>query len=319
MACIAVKEDGMTQNKAAKLFHIPRSTLGNALRNELHSDSSKKHERAMKDHVDALSVLGYHYSKVEFYAVAAEYTSRSKNSTSNGMDLVKKCLDKFPDTLFWASKSKRKTREPLSMERYWIDLESVLMQYEFFEDKAHLVYSFGEMITLPDCTVYGCANAAGKLLPPFIAYKKTPPSLSSICAPEGTGRALMEDKIQRPQMFRKFLNHLLTHVQISEEEKALLFVSGWFVSVGLKQWALDKNIEVLVLPAHGKRILSPLDAGCRDIFEERFRQIQNYAPKANVLEVACKIYSTSLSAKNVQDGFRHSGVLPFNRNVQASF
>lgn len=98
------------------------------------------------------------------------------------------------------------------------------------------------------------------------------------------------------------------------DQKALLLLNGHksHISVGLVQWAKERNIILFILPAHTSHILQPLDVGCYGPMQRKFnaechkltQESQCVVTRYNVCQLVCKVYSKALSADNLISSFR---------------
>lgn len=63
--------------------------------------------------------------------------------------------------------------------------------------------------------------------------------------------------------------HSLFYVPKRADQKVFLLLDGhtFYTFVGLVQWAKERNIILLILPAHNSHILQPLHVGCYGLIQ----------------------------------------------------
>lgn len=90
------------------------------------------------------------------------------------------------------------------------------------------------------------------------------------------------------------------------------------INVALFRWAKERNIILIVLPAHTSHVLKPMDFGSFGPFRKFFNDMRHrYMPentttgvnRCSVCSLGLKAYLTALSS------FRKCGIHTFNRDV----
>lgn len=186
-----------------------------------------------------------------------------------------------------------------------------------------LAVTAGEACTT---TLIGCGSATGTAIPPFLIFagKRMMTDLMDGATPGAVGRVSDSGRSNR-ELFREYLEeHFLKYVSMKADQKALLLLNGHksHISVGLLQWAKERNIILFIVPAHTSHILQPLDVGCYGPMQRKFnaechiftRESQCVVTRYNVGQLVCKVYSKALSADLISS-FRKTGIYPCNRNA----
>ena len=316
-AYLAVKNGALTCRKAALTYGLPRSTLIGYLQSdklpEVRNASRKRgssskiftqeHEEALAQHVSEVGKFGYIYTNKQLAAVALEYGSRCNvQCPTFGQHWRTRWKMKYPQPPY----PQRVEVNPESVKVYWKNIAVNMVEYSLAQ-KPHLVFSCCEF-TGAGCKsrVLGCANAKGDALPPFV-LKVGATDLEML--PE-IASAIQDDDDDRLHIFRHYLeHHVLRFVRIPEGETMLLLVQGWQESVGLRDWAIEKNVAICILPAYSQQNLSPLYVGCFEHFRKDFWERCPSVPLAQRLVQA---YTSAVCPDNVKEGFRLTGVIPCN-------
>ncbi|XP_052257808.1 uncharacterized protein LOC127862643 [Dreissena polymorpha] len=239
-----------------------------------------------------------------------------------------------------------------AVDRYFNKLHETLVKYDLLS-KPHRLYNIDEKGlslehkppkivsskhgTTPavtgsrgkNVTVIGCVNGVGQQVPPYFVFpgQRMQPSLLDGVTP-GTNGTVSPTGWSNSEVFSGYLKeHVLQYLPLrSQNEPVLILYDGHssHISLDLIQWAKQEDIILFVLTPHCSHLLQPLDVSCFGPFEVAWNAALHSNLRASggrtlsrydVASLACKVYSSTLTATNIQAAFRKSGVYPFNKNV----
>ena len=177
-------------------------------------------------------------------------------------------------------------------------------------------------------TVIGCVNGVGQQVPPYFVFpgSRMLDSLMEGATPGATG-TVSETGWSNTEIFEDYKkNHLINYIPSRDSDYVLILYDGHksHVSLGLIEWAKSQNIILFVLPPHCSHLLQPLDVSCFGPFEVAWnsachRHIREsggqLVTRYDVCRLACKIYTTTLTANNILSAFKRCGIIPFNPHV----
>ena len=173
-----------------------------------------------------------------------------------------------------------------------------------------------------------CAvNAAGTYLPPMMIFKRKRMSqLLLKGTPHGTIGGVSENGWIESDLFVKWLEHFVHHVQPSVDRKVLLVLDGHasHKSLAAIDYAWENAVIIICLPPHSTHQMQPLDrtifgplksaynAECdKWMVRHPGRRISQY----DVGELFNEAYLKAASMKNAVSGFASSGLWPFNPDI----
>ena len=345
-------EKGLSVRKAAALHAVPSTTLRDRVLNHVSVDAAMgpppvftKEERAqILEHFKIMGNLGYGYTRQEITDLATDFAAiigkkiRTDNLTLRWFDKFRR---DFPDISSVKKKDIEKSRgNAISEEKiqnYFTALGEVMEQYDLF-DKPDLVFNVNDMVVSHDhgsshvankednpaksYTVIGCGSASGVVIPPYLIFPGVimNSKLLENTTP-GTDGCVSEAGVSNGQIFRKYLEeHFLKFIPDRNDRHILLIINGisWLISVGLFEWAKERKIIILVLPAQTNHILEPIDVECSGLFKKIYSidAQKQKGPVArlrySVASLVSTAYSKAFSSGNLRTAFCKTGIHPFN-------
>ena len=176
-------------------------------------------------------------------------------------------------------------------------------------------------------TVMCAVNAAGSYLPPMMIFKRKRMSeLLLKGTPHGTIGATSENGWIESELFVKWLQHFVHHVQPSVDRKVLLVLDGHasHKSLAAIDYARENSVVMVCLPPHSTHHLQPLDRTVFGPLKTAYnsecdkwmvrhpgRRISQY----DIGELFNEAYLKAASMKNAVSGFASSGLWPFNPDI----
>ena len=95
------------------------------------------------------------------------------------------------------------------------------------------------------------------------------------------------------------------------------------VSIGLVEWAKEKDIILFILPAHTSHILQPLDVAIYGPLQKIYNNLCHKFTRSStgcidrydVCGISSKAYCKAFAPENLHSAFRRTGIFPFNNAV----
>lgn len=170
-------------------------------------------------------------------------------------------------------------------------------------------------------------SATGQHLPPYVIFPRVRmhDSLKK-GAPNGTKFNCNPSGYMTSEIFPDWFDHFIENTNPSETNPALLIIDGHSSHKGLAfgEKALANFVDVIVLPPHCSHKMQPLDVAFMGPFKSYYASasenfMRKFPGKAitlyDVAELMGAAYLKAASAEVAENGFRKSGIWPFNRNV----
>jgi hypothetical protein len=176
-------------------------------------------------------------------------------------------------------------------------------------------------------TMVGFVNASGGTLPPVFIFprvhfkeimlSKGPKGSLGLANPSGW---INED------LFIETFKHFLKFVKPADDAPCLLLMDNHSSHLTLEVVILARqnNVTILTLPPHCSHRLQPLDVSVYGPFKARYKSAMNNWMLTNpgktvtiyeVAEFANEAHLLGFSPTNIVNGFRKTGIHPFNRDV----
>ncbi|XP_062715093.1 uncharacterized protein LOC134291401 [Aedes albopictus] len=171
-----------------------------------------------------------------------------------------------------------------------------------------------------------CMSATGHFVPPFVIFPRVrmtdrlkqgaPPGTAFWCNPSGWMTA---------DGFNKWFEHFIRHTKPSAEDPVLLILDGHSSHTKNLEFvdrAKESNVHVLRLPPHCSHKLQPLDVSFMGPFKTYFSQsIERYLKDKpgevvtlnEMSSLLATAYHRTARAEVAINGFRKTGIVPFNR------
>ena len=317
---------------------------------------SCEEEAILVDHLKAMAGYGYGYTRLEVVDLATEYAIRlGKRTVKQPLTLqwFRKFQRRWPEIRVLKPRALEQCRAKAAsadvVDRYFDELQKILQKYDL-TNKPHRIFNvdekgFSENHTPPSIvaagdsvpqavtsgkstttTVLGCGNAAGMSLPPFFVFagKRMLPELLQGSAPGAVG-TVSDSGWSNSAIFGQFLSdHFLQFVPVDDGKPVILMMDGHksHISIGLVEWAQERNIVLFILPAHTSHILQPLDVGCfgplqviyDNLCHKFMRDNHSTITRYNVCALASNAYTKAMTPENLQKAFSKTGIFPLNKS-----
>lgn len=173
-------------------------------------------------------------------------------------------------------------------------------------------------------TILGAGNAAGMAIPPYLVFpgKRKHPYMTKGATP-GSASTISQDGLSNTSVLKEYLeNHFLEYVPARKEQQILLVLSGQMIDTSpyLLHWAKSHNIIMLIIPAHCSHFLQPLEVECYLPLWKRFeseshkmlRESHLAVIQDTICQIACRAYNEGMCPINLHEGFRKTGIYPYN-------
>ncbi|KAI4455497.1 hypothetical protein MML48_9g00014898 [Holotrichia oblita] len=177
-------------------------------------------------------------------------------------------------------------------------------------------------------TVVTCMNAAGGYVPPMIIFPRKNMKLELLNGtPPGTVAACHVSGWIQSHIFTKWLQHFITHVKPSEADPTVLVLDGHYShtrNIDTINLARQNHVIIICLPPHSTHRMQPLDLAFMGPLKTYYSQeIENWlrhnpgrvVTSYQICELLGKAYVRCATAEIAINGFRKSGILPFNRHI----
>lgn len=175
-------------------------------------------------------------------------------------------------------------------------------------------------------SIVACVNAAGHTIPNFYILKGVQFRRNFIdrCEDKATMAMARKTWMSGP-LFYTWLSHFIARVKesfdLSQTSRHLLILDGHNSHVTLEviHKASQAGIDMVTLPSHTSHALQPLDVSVFASFKKAFRRIRDEwvlknggrAPtKEDLAEWVYKGLRKAATPKNIQSGFRTTGIFP---------
>ena len=174
-------------------------------------------------------------------------------------------------------------------------------------------------------TVVFCMNAAGGFVPVLFVFPRknmkaelldgAPPGSIAACHPSGW--------IQQ-HIFTQWLKHFIEFVKPSRKDPVLLILDGHYShtrNIDVIEIARSNYVSILCIPPHTSHKMQPLDLTFMSPFKTYYSQQIQIWLKQNpgriinsyqISKLMCPAYLKSATAEISVNGFRKSGICPFN-------
>ena len=178
-------------------------------------------------------------------------------------------------------------------------------------------------------TVVGCGSASGQVLPPFIIFAAK--QLSPLWTRDeiiGSRYAVSDKGWIDQELFHFWLKeHFLTNAVARRPLLLLLDGHSSHFEPSTIQFAKDNNIVIFVLPPHTTHECQPLDVSFFGALKQHWQHSCHLFYQANPGVIVskmnfCKVFKPAwleaIRPSNLSNGFKKTGIFPFNRNAIVS-
>ncbi|XP_023312361.1 uncharacterized protein LOC111692544 [Anoplophora glabripennis] len=176
-------------------------------------------------------------------------------------------------------------------------------------------------------TTCAIIRANGTFLPPIIIFprKKFVPHMLN-GAPPGTLGLANPSGWMTAELFVEVLDHFIKHTGVTKERPCLLIYDNHesHVSLEIAEKAKNNGIIILTLPSHMSNKLQPLDKAVFYSFKNFYNDaidswlLTHPAVPMTLYQIAECVgiaHSKSMTPENILNGFRSTGIYPFNKNI----
>ena len=180
----------------------------------------------------------------------------------------------------------------------------------------------GQLVTV--CTAI---NAVGNFVPPmFVFPRKYFKDHFIRDGPPGCAGTANTSGWMIAENFLEFLQHFVNHVHPSKAKPVLLLLDNHHshLAIDVINYAKDNGIIMLSFPPHCTHRLQPLDITVYGPFKKQINSVQDRWMRANpgktmtiydVPSITRDAWPLAASANNICNGFKRSGISPFNPDV----
>ena len=180
----------------------------------------------------------------------------------------------------------------------------------------------GELVT-----VSYAVGASGVVVPPMFVFPWVNFRNNFIVGgPLGCIGGANKSGWMNEDLYVNFIKHFIHHVRRSRERPVLLILDN--VDAHISPTAIDlareNGVVMLTIPPHTSHYLQPLDRTCYGPFKTAFGVAMDGWMRSHpgrvvtiydVPSLVAEAQLHSLTIRNIQNGFRVSGIYPYNRNV----
>ena len=180
-------------------------------------------------------------------------------------------------------------------------------------------------------SVLSCINAAGGKIPNFYILKGKYFLQDYVrkCEPNAV-MAMQPNAWMTKWLFESWISHFIGTLKattgIDESKRHLLILDGHnsHVTLEVVQLAMNSGLDIVSLPSHTSHALQPLDVSCFKPFKTAFRKIRDNwtllnkgkkVQKTDLCEWTSLALDKALTPKNIQAGFKKTGIWPLNENA----
>lgn len=176
-------------------------------------------------------------------------------------------------------------------------------------------------------TVCCIINAYGHALPPVILFPRVHFKKHMINgAPPGTIGLACQSGWMNTDLFIETLKHFIKFTNSSKENPSLLIMDNHESHISLSSVDLAKSngVTILTLPPHCSNRLQPLDVSVYGPFKKYYNSavdawLQNNPGRTldiyNIAPCINSAFEKSMTMKNIQAGFKATGIYPFDKNI----
>lgn len=176
-------------------------------------------------------------------------------------------------------------------------------------------------------TVVCCMNPTGQYVPPALIFPRKNWKNELIDgAPVGSIGIAQETGWMTGEVFLKWLNHFVSFVKPTVEDKVLLIVDGHssHKQLGVVDYAKQNGIVMLCLPPHCTHRLQPLDVAfygpLKSYYDQEVRKWLKTNPGRTVGQYQISslfsvAYGKTATVANSESGFQKTGIWPINPDI----
>lgn len=176
-------------------------------------------------------------------------------------------------------------------------------------------------------TVVCSVNATGNYVPPMFIYpRKHMTDRLLVGTPTGSIGFAQQKGWMDSQLFTKWLDHFINYVKPSQNEKVLLLLDGHVShkTLAIVEKARESGIVMICFPPHTTHKMQPLDVSFfgplkRYVREASDNWMINHVGKRitdyDMASIFCTAYIRSATMRSAINGFRATGISPYNPDI----
>lgn len=317
-ACDAIRNEGLSQTRAAEEYGIPRSTLGDYFRGRTFPGAKSGRMKYLTDAEEAelarflikCASLGFSKSRLDVIAMAQRVCNRKGLDVRVTHGWWESFSRRHPELVLRVpaklSLARAKASDPEVISSYFDMLEKVLEEYEL-HDKPAQIFNIDETGMPLDhhppkvickkgmknpsaitsgkktqITVVGCVNAAGCCIPPMVIWNlKTMHPDMAVGEVRGTLHAFSENGWIDTELFNIWFNNLFLRYAPAVRPLLLLMDGhSTHYSPETIHLAAREKIVLFLFPPNTTHLSQPLDKGMFGPLKARYSQLcQEYLLK----------------------------------------
>ncbi|XP_050509907.1 uncharacterized protein LOC126886851 [Diabrotica virgifera virgifera] len=178
-------------------------------------------------------------------------------------------------------------------------------------------------------TMIGAINAGGGFIPPLLIFPRVNYKDFMITnAPPGTIGGANPSGRSNENLFFQFMEHFIKHVRPSTNAPCIVLFDNHesHMSVPVIDLAKRNGITLVTFHPHTSHKLQPIDKGVFGPFKKYYSTATNemmltpgYVGKPitiyNVASLVGKAFPLAFTPNNIMQGFKATGIYPFNENI----
>lgn len=176
-------------------------------------------------------------------------------------------------------------------------------------------------------TLIAAICASGNFIPPMLIFPRVNFKDRMLYgAPPGSIGAATPSGWSNEDTFFQFMQHFIKFVKPSKEERVILFIDNHETHLTIESLDLASNAGIIMVtfPPHTSHKLQPLDLTVYGSLKNFYNQavdswLVNHPGTTfdiyGVGEVVGKAYPRALTPLSIMNGFRASGIFPFDRDI----
>lgn len=176
-------------------------------------------------------------------------------------------------------------------------------------------------------TMIACINAIGNSIPPMLIFPRVNfKEHMLIGAPNGSIGGANPSGWSNEGLFVDYLKHFIKHVKPNIEKPTLLILDNHetHISIEALDLAKENGVVMLSFPPHTSHKLQPLDRTVFGPYKTFYNDalngwlLSNPGKPITIYDVAGvigKAYNKAFTKENIENGFKISGIFPFNENI----
>jgi transposase-like protein len=180
----------------------------------------------------------------------------------------------------------------------------------------------GQLVTM--CTAI---NALGNTIPPFFVFPRVNFKDHMLHgAPPGSAGSAYQSGWMTSKTFFAFMKHFVKHARCTKEKPVLVLLDNHesHISIPVLDFAKSNGIHILTFYPHTSHKMQPLDRTVFGPLKNYYNKacdswmISNPGKPISIYEIAGFVgyaFPMAMTPKNIQNGFRVTGIWPYNCDV----